>query len=276
VKRTSQLCSIAGLAITLTAAGGAIAAAQTDPALPVVTVAMTGSSIAVGGTLQSGAVTVTSTETAKEGNPTFILLNPGVTAQQVIAALPKAHDDPNVLSPLGSIVFDGDAVKGTSSVQTQLPAGNYIAFDSINDNAAKWPSTTFTVAAATAPATLPAAQATVHAIEYAFKAPKTLKVGQTVRWQNDGWLVHMIFGLKVKDKATAKKVEAGFLAGKDRQIQKLIVGLAPFMGPVSHGGMEQGKLTAAPGYYVLACFMPAQDGREHTRLGMFQTVHVVK
>ena len=35
-------------------------------------------------------------------------------------------------------------------------------------------------------------------------------------------------------------------------------------------------LKAKPGYYVEACFMDTQDGREHTRLGMERLVKVVK
>ena len=47
-------------------------------------------------------------------------------------------------------------------------------------------------------------------------------------------------------------------------------------GPVSHGGMQQSVLNAPPGYYVEACFMNTQDGREHTQLGMERLVRVVK
>jgi hypothetical protein len=40
--------------------------------------------------------------------------------------------------------------------------------------------------------------------------------------------------------------------------------------------MHQQVLNAKPGTYVLACFMSTRDGREHTRLGMVRTIHVVK
>jgi hypothetical protein len=33
---------------------------------------------------------------------------------------------------------------------------------------------------------------------------------------------------------------------------------------------------AAPAYYVLACFMDTQDGREHTVLGMEKVIRVVR
>jgi hypothetical protein len=31
-----------------------------------------------------------------------------------------------------------------------------------------------------------------------------------------------------------------------------------------------------PGFWVLACFMDTQDGREHTRLGMERVIHITK
>ena len=40
--------------------------------------------------------------------------------------------------------------------------------------------------------------------------------------------------------------------------------------------MQQAVLNAKPGYYVEACFMDTQDGREHTQLGMERLIRVVK
>ena len=48
------------------------------------------------------------------------------------------------------------------------------------------------------------------------------------------------------------------------------------MDPASPGALQQSKLHAKPGYYVEACFMDTQDGREHTQLGMERIVRVVK
>ena len=47
------------------------------------------------------------------------------------------------------------------------------------------------------------------------------------------------------------------------------------LGPASPGAMQQQVLTAPPGYYVEACFMNTQDGREHTQLGMVRLVQIV-
>ena len=48
------------------------------------------------------------------------------------------------------------------------------------------------------------------------------------------------------------------------------------MDPASPGALQQSELHAKPGYYVEACFMDTQDGREHTQLGMERVVRVVK
>ena len=40
--------------------------------------------------------------------------------------------------------------------------------------------------------------------------------------------------------------------------------------------MQQQVLNAKPGYYVQACFMDTQDGREHTQLGMERVIRIAK
>jgi hypothetical protein len=66
-------------------------------------------------------------------------------------------------------------------------------------------------------------------------------------------------------------------AGKDGKAMKLasrhFLSLA---GPISPGGIQQAVLNAKPGYYVEACFMDTQDGREHTQLGMMRLIRVIK
>jgi hypothetical protein len=263
------LTATAGLLIT----GGASSAASSS--LPTVTISLTGTSIAVGGTLTSGAVNVTSTTTNKDAEPTLVHLNPGVTADQALAD-PSVPRDPNNVSKYGQIVFDADAPHGTSTVQTILPAGNYVALDTQSNNPAKAPHTTFTVAESAIPAALPPAAATVHAIEFGFKSPKTLHNGSVVRFSNDGFLVHMIAGVGAKNASSAKEITALLKAGKDKNAQKLATGFANFLAPASHGTVQQMTLNAKPGYYVLACFMDTQDNREHTRLGMLKTIRVAK
>jgi hypothetical protein len=272
LKRFTLLAAAAAVSAAALLTAGASSADTAS--LPTLTLSLTGTSITVGGNAQSGAVNVTSTTTAKDAEPTLVRLNPGVTADQLLAA--AAHiRDPNDVSAYGAIVFDADAPKGTSTAQTVLAAGNYVALDTHADNPAKWPHAAFTVAQAAAPASLPAAK-TVHAIDFGFKSPRTLHDGQVVRFQNDGFVVHMIDAVKVRSRRAARKAIAYLKAGKDGKVEKIATGFASFMGPTSHGAVQQFTLNAKPGIYVLVCFMDTQDHREHTQLGMVKQIRIAK
>ena len=65
--------------------------------------------------------------------------------------------------------------------------------------------------------------------------------------------------------------------GKEKALEKLIVGPpVGFAGPISNGAYQQETITAKPGIYVQVCFMPAQDGRAHTMLGMERIIKIAK
>jgi hypothetical protein len=57
---------------------------------------------------------------------------------------------------------------------------------------------------------------------------------------------------------------------------RLSVGGTSFQNPVSTGAVQQMTVNAKPGYWVLACFMDTQDGREHTRIGMERILRIVR
>jgi hypothetical protein len=267
------LTGAAAAAIVAPASGAAKAGA-----LPTITLSMTGKSISVGGTPVSGAVNITSTTTGvRDAEPTLFYVKPGATFQQAFAAAAAHQGDPNYLDPYGSIVFDSDAPKGTSIEQTVLQPGTYVALDTESNNPAKWPRTQFTVTQAASPATLPAAQAAVKSIEFGFRGVGTFHNGEVVRFENDGFLVHMADAFGVKKVQTAKRAITLLRAGKDRQVQRLATSsFFSFAGPVSSGAVQQGVIHAKPGIYVLSCFMDTQDGREHTQLGMERMIRVVK
>ncbi|MGH2867729.1 MAG: hypothetical protein ACRDNK_09195 [Solirubrobacteraceae bacterium] len=274
----AALSVVAGASVF--ALSGAIAGASSASAtgaLPTIALAMDGKSITVTGTPQSGAVTIASTTTGEpQGQPMLVRLNPGASFGQAFGAVGAHRGDPNYFDPYGAIVFDTSAPKGTSSAQTSLQPGSYVALDTVGNNPARWPHASFTVTQAAAPASLPAAQASVKAIEFGFRGPGALHNGQVVRVQNDGFLVHMVDGIGVKNAAAAGKLTALLRAGKDKQAQRLATGFVSFAGPVSQGAMQQQVLHAKPGMYVLVCFMDTQDGREHTRLGMERTIRILK
>jgi hypothetical protein len=280
-----KICAaIAGSAAAVVAAVLPAATASAQPArvaaapaggLPRITIAMTGKKISVSGALQSGGVEIASQVTHEaQGNPVLVRLDPGVTLAQLFAVLPKVANDPNNLYGIGQIVFSVEAPKGTSVAQATLAAGQYVALDLTQTS--QPPLTTFKIATASAPATLPRPGATVASIEFGFRGPGVLRDGELVRFENQGFLVHMIVAAQGKSLAGARKIAQLLKAGKDNQAQKLAIGFANYDEALSHGSYEQFVLHSRPGYWVLACFMDTQDHREHTRLGMERVIRIAK
>jgi hypothetical protein len=277
---------LAGVATAITAtaalalpAGSALASAHTSSgALPTITIAMNGHAFAVSGALQSGGVQVQAKVPAKHlSEPMFIRLNPGTTYAQFFRVFHSpAVADPNAVVSVGSIVLNFDARPGTTTVQTSLQPGLYIGFDAEANNPAKWPYEEFTVAAAASPAALPHPHATVAAIEFGFTGPAKLHRGELVRFANHGYLVHMIGAIQAKNLAGARKIARLLKEGKLNQASKLAIGETGFLDPASHGAFQQEKVSARAGYWVLACFMETQDGRDHTQLGMERVIRIVK
>jgi hypothetical protein len=244
--------------------------------LPTLTLAVSKNSITVGGAEVSGAVNVAMTVTGESSDqPALILLKPGVNAAQLGAAVSKfGKNTPlDAIDPYGSFVFDSQPVaKGkTVTDEALLPPGNYVAVNNGNGFAA------FTIGASSSPASLPTPGGTVKAIDFGFRGSSTLRDGQLVRFENDGYLIHMVVYAKLGSAADTKKVDKLLLAGKLNQAKKYVV--APpgqFAGPLSTGAMEQETITQSPGVYVILCLMNAEDGRDHYQLGMFRTIRITK
>lgn len=256
-----------------------VAASAQASTLPTLTLTVTKSSITVGGTTQSGAVNVVSTATGvKEANAILFLLKPGDTVAAVEGALKSgAGKDPNKASKYGAIVFDAEVHPGKSSeAQTNLQPGQYVALGGTGEGGPKLKEA-FTVTAAASPATLPAPQATIRSIEFGFRGPSTLHDGEVVRFENEGFLVHMDIAFPVKSNKAAKQVVKDLLTGKEKGIEKLASGEPfSFAGPLSHEAFQQETITEKPGWYVQACFMETQNGRDHTRLGMERIIKITK
>jgi hypothetical protein len=266
---------VVALASGVASAGQAHSAAS----LPTLKVALTGTTgVSVSGSMVSGAVNVTSTFSGKApsgpnaNGPGYglVRLNPGVTVQQAAGAVQSHNGDLNALTPYASLFVSASA---PGTLQTTLTPGSYVAVNTTGNTPA---FATFTVTTSASPAALPAAAATVKAIEFAFTGPSVLRNGSVVRVVNDGWLVHMNDLIGTKSKADALKVIAYLKAGKDAKAQKLATSFVNLMSPASPGALQQQVLNAKPGYYVEACFMTTGDGREHTQLGMERLVKVVK
>ncbi len=257
-----------------------IAATSQAASLPTLTIAVTPTSATVGGALESGAVNIAASDTGvKEGSVIVFRLNTGVTLAEVesFAASKKGAGDPNNSSLYGSIVWDAEVNPGQPmEAATVLQPGQYVVLVGEGEKPVKL-RTHFVVAAAKAPAALPAPAATEKTIDFDFKGPATLHDGELVAFENEGWLVHMDFALPVKNMRAARTVVKALLAGREKGLQKLIAGPpVGFAGPLSHGGMQEETISAKPGIYVQVCFMQTQDGRVHTRLGMERIITIKK
>jgi hypothetical protein len=269
-----------GLVFALSTGVASASHARASSSLPTLNVALTGTTgVSVSGSMTSGAVNVTSTFSGKApsgpnaNGPTvgLVRLNPGATLQQAAGVVQSHHGDINALTPYGTLVVDAGA---PGTIQTVLTPGTWVALNVTGNTPAFAP---FTVTQSSSPAALPAASATQTAIEFAFRGPTVLHDGTIVRAVNGGWLVHMIDLIGVKSRSDGQKVIALLNAGKDNKAMKLVTNrFVGLLGPASPGAMQQQVLQAKPGYYVEACFMTTQDGREHTQLGMERLVKIVK
>jgi hypothetical protein len=264
------------MAIGLASLAGLVVAASSVAAgsLPTLTVNVTKNAITVGGAKVSGAVNVAITVSGEASDsPTLIRLKPGVTPAQFGKFVSKLGNAPfDAIDPYATIEFDSaTANRGATTEQALLPAGNYVAVNNGNG------FTSFTVSAAASPASLPSPGGKVAAIDFGFHGSSTLHDGELVRFENDGYLIHMILYAQVASPAAAKKAEALLLAGKMAAAKKYVVA-APgqFAGPLSTGAMQQETITQPPGVYVVLCVMNTEDGREHFQLGMFRTIRIVK
>jgi hypothetical protein len=270
--------AFAAAALYIAATGAAEAAT-----LPTLSIAVTKTSATVTGTLESGATNVLSTGTGgvKEASLILFLLKPGQTVAdaETYVREDKHKGDPNYTETLGSIVFDVEVNSGTTrETQTDLAPGSYVVLLKEGEGRGEAQvRTSFTVAPAKSPAALPAPEATIRTIEFAFRGPSTLHDGELVAFENEGFLVHMNVAFPVKNMKIARKVVKLLRAGKEKGLEKLVSG-APvtFAGPVSHEALQQETITAKPGIYVEACFMDTQDGRSHTQLGMERIIRIVK
>jgi hypothetical protein len=267
--------AVAALALAVPAAG-ALASARPQraaAALPVITVTMNGKSISVGGSLVSGGVKVVSKVSGEaSGNPTFVRLDPGVTVAQLLKA---AAGDPNNIALIASVVFSPQANRGTSWTEVSLKPGSYVGVD-LNTNPSSPALTTFTISPSVSPASLPKPRTTLSAIEFGFRGPATLHDGQLARFGNQGFLVHMMVAARAPSRAKADQMAALLKAGKDDKAQRIADGSYLFFGLLTHDQSQQQIVSLRPGYWVIACFMDTQDGREHTQLGMERVIHIVR
>ena len=261
----------------MTRMGGASAPARPASALPVMTFKMNGKTVSIGGTLKSGAERILFTVTGEPqgGSPGLVRIDNGVSVSQFFKDFAAAGQDPNNLYGVGQIVMNTQANPGKSSVYVNLTPGTYVALD-LNAPSKTPPFTVFHITKANHPAALPKPGATIWSIEFGLRGATVVRDGEMVRWANPGFLVHMIVGAKAPNLATARKIAALLKAGNDNAAQKLAIDFYGWDGALSHGQSFQSVISQTPGFWVIACFMDTQDGREHTTLGMERVIQILK
>jgi hypothetical protein len=270
--------AILGAAAAILGVGMTSASSAASSGLPTLTLHLNGRSVGVSGALQSGAVIVVSRVSVTHTEPVLIRLNPGVPFSAFAkagAAINAHHGDLNYLGPYGSIVFDVSAGEGTTSAQTTLRPGNYLAVDLSSSNPDP-PHAAFVIGQAPQPKSLPTPRATISTIDFAFQGPSTLHDGELVRFQNKGFLVHPVQGIGVSNARNARRLIALLRGANDKEAPKLGISFPEFAGPLSPGGIQQELITQRPGIYVLACILRTQDGHEQTELGMERTIRIVR
>ncbi len=268
------------VAAVLTVVGLAAAGAAQASPLPTLSIAVGKASATVTGPLESGGVNVVTTNTGvKEASVILFLLKPGVSVAQAetFTKEKRVKGDPNNTEGLGSIVFDAEAARGkTGEAQTELQPGTYLLLVGSGEGEAALRGN-FVVTAAKSPVKLTAPEATVRTIEFAFRGAKQLHDGELVRFENEGFVVHMDIAAPVKNMKAAEQLIKDLKAGKEKAAEKLIIGPpAGFAGPLSRGAYQQETITAKPGVYVQVCFMQTQDGRDHAVLGMERIINIIK
>jgi hypothetical protein len=268
------------VALGMACVGAALwAASPAQAALPQLTLTVGRSSIAVGGATQSGGVDVVASTGIEKGAEAMLFrLDPGRSASELEAFLRrKKSDDPNDAGRYGSIVFSSEAFPGHSSrAQVELAPGDYVALAAPGHGPPKI-AQPFTVSAAALPAALPKPGATIRLVDFDFHGPSTLHEGELVRFENDGFLVHMDVALPVAGKAAARRVVHAMVTGRQKGLGELFAGPpVGLLGAVSPGAFQQQRIHARPGWYVQACFMEDQERVPHTQLGMMRPIRIVK
>jgi len=287
MKRWTRQASPRRAILAAVAAGSLVAigsapAASSAAGLPTLNISVTKTTISASGSTVAGGtnVVVTSEKGLKEPAVILFHLNPGVSVAEFEAfAHSKKFSDPNNADKLGLIAFDEEGVPGgTAEAQTDLQPGTYVVLNAEGENPANPPHSAFTVTAPkTAAVALPAPATTEKTVEFGFRGPTTLKVGEVVRFENEGFLVHMNVAFPVKSKHAAIEAVKDLKLGREKAVFRLVKGQPfSFYGPIGSGAWQQETITQKPGWYVQACFMTDQNGRPHTMLGMERAFRIVK
>ena len=254
------------------------AGAGTAP-LPRLSISIAAGSITVSGAADSGGIDIVTSAASslKEPSTVLVRLRPGVTVEGLLAYLAANRTgNPDTIDRYGSIVLDREASPGgTVETETSLLPGTYVALDGEGEKSSTWSHTSFTVGASVAGPPLPVPRAVELMVGHSFRGPRRLRRGELVRFVNRAAVAHMDIAFRVRSRIAAERLAVDLLKGRERDAEKLVAGApANFAGALSSGAEQQETITAAPGWYVQACFLETR-GRLNTRLGMERVIRIL-
>lgn len=175
----------------------------------------------------------------------------------------------------GIATFYGGGGKGTT-LQVDLPAGNYSVVGVPSAVFGLTKPATFTVAGQPRAGALPATQATVRAVGPVGDNRWTFRQsGEPVTWlrfANASKEIHFLDMAGVKPATTSADVRKAFSSPKQ---PKFFTGKPLTVEVISPGVAVAVKAPVAAGKYLLTCFVPSEsDGMPHAMMGMWKLVTV--
>lgn len=168
----------------------------------------------------------------------------------------------------------------SNSATMDLQAGKYYMVDTNTDEddnsfAQQGGVKELTVTGESEGKALPSADVTITAKEYEFTIP-ALKAGtQTVKFDNVGKELHMVFALPIVPGKTFADVKAAFAARDDQGEPPVDFENATGAEVIDNGKALVTKMTFKKGSYAFVCFITDRTGgAPHFTKGMFQEVKV--
>jgi hypothetical protein len=259
----------AGVAALL-AALPAMAAAGRPAAVTIASPAAGHVDVGGGQGLTAGVTQITFTTRRKDATLALFELKPGVTPEQLAAALAQASG-PRDVRDLAALRYAPEIGRGQdATAYLDLRAGTYVAADVSGGSV---PPAQQTIAIAAHPAGAPVARsprATGHIglRDFRFVAPARIAPRGVLRYANTGRTFHYADAIRLGAHASFAKALTALRAG--RSTVPGSTGFAPLIGLVGPGQTGEAPYRLARGRYVLVSFYADADShdRPQTRLGM--------
>lgn len=175
----------------------------------------------------------------------------------------------------GASTWYGGGGKGTT-LQVDLPAGNYSVVGIPSAVFGLTKPATFTVAGQRRAGALPATQVTVRAVGPVGESRWTFRQSSEpvtwLRFANASKEIHFLDMAPVKPGTTSGEVRKAFSSPKE---PKFFTGKPLVFEVISPGVAVAYKASVASGKYLLTCFVPSEsDGMPHAIMGMWKLVTV--